>query len=152
MIDNGNKTKIPDNALNENFYKQEFLTLWGYINHQYAYTVDFDSEELIQKAIKHLNEKMYVTQLQYTVSSGKQTLELHEDAIARGESFDQDKTRTETLRHTETSQIKYDLIGKIADGTTLTRRTIVAILAGIEKKFLQTLSIIRKSLLPKRYA
>lgn len=76
---------------------------------------------------------MYVTQLQYTVSSGKQTLELHEDAIARGESFNHDKTRTETLLHAETSQIKYDLIGKIADATTLTRRTIVSILSGIER-------------------
>lgn len=133
MIENGNKTKIKENALNDNFYKKEFQTLWGYINHQYAYTVEFDSEELIRKAIKHLNDKMFVSQLQYTVTIGKQTLDLHEDAIARGESFDLAKTRTETLQHAETSQIKYDLIGKIADGTILTRRTIVAILAGIEK-------------------
>jgi len=133
MVEDGNRTKIPENALNENFYKKEFQTLWGYINHQYAYTVEFDSEELIQKAIKHLNDKMFVTQLKYTVTTGKQALVLHEDAIARGDSFDQVKTRTETLQHAETSQIKYDLVGKIADGTTLTRRTIVAILAGIEK-------------------
>jgi len=133
MIEDGNKTKIQDNDLNDNFYKKEFQTLWGYINHQYAYTVEFDSEELIHKAIKHLEEKMFVSQLQYTVTSGKQTLELHEDAIARGESFDKTKTKTKTLKHAETSQIKYDLVGKIADGTTLTRRTIVAILAGIEK-------------------
>jgi type III restriction enzyme len=133
MIEDGNKTKIQENALNENFYKKEFQTLWGYINHQYAYTVEFNSEELVLNAIKHLNEKMYVTQLQYTVTLGKQTLELHEDSIARGESFYQDKTRTETLKHAETSQIKYDLVGKIAEGTTLTRRTVVAILAGLEK-------------------
>jgi len=133
MIENGNSTRITENALNENFYKQEFQTLWGYINHQYAYTVEFDSEELIKKAIQHINEKMFVTQLQYTVTIGKQTLELQEDAIARGESFYQDKTRTETLEHAQISQIKYDLVGKIAEGTTLTRRTIVAILAGIKK-------------------
>ena len=133
MIENGNRTKIKENALNENFYKQEFQTLWGYINHQYAYTVEFDSEELIEKAIKHINEKMFVTRLQYTVTIGKQTLELQEDAIARGESFYQDKTRTESLEHAQISQIKYDLVGKIAESTTLTRRTIVAILAGIKK-------------------
>lgn len=133
MIENGNKTKIQENDLNDNFYKKEFQTLWGYINHKYAYTVEFDSEELIQKAIKHINEKMFVTKLQYTVITGNQTTDMDENAIARGEGFNQAKTRTETLKHAETSQIKYDLVGKIADGTTLTRRTIVAILSGIEK-------------------
>jgi type III restriction enzyme len=72
MIENGNKTKIPENALNENFYKKEFQTLWNYINRQYAYTVEFDSRELIEKAIKHINENMYVSQLQYTVTVGRQ--------------------------------------------------------------------------------
>ncbi|MBT2728573.1 hypothetical protein J7E63_16735 [Bacillus sp. ISL-75] len=133
MIDNGNKTKIQENPLNDNFYKKEFQTLWGYINHQYAYTVEFDSAEMIQKAIKNINEKMFVTRLQYAVTTGEQTKDLNENAVALGDSFNQDKTRTESLRHSETSQIRYDLVGKIADGTTLTRRTIVAILAGIQK-------------------
>ncbi len=133
MIENGNKTKIQENNLNENFYKKEFQSLWGYINHQYAYTVEFDSNELIQKAIKHMNEKMFVSKLQYTVITGRQTANLDENAISRGDSFNQAKTRTETLGHSETSQIKYDLVGKIADGTMLTRRTVVKILAGIEK-------------------
>ncbi|PFO04679.1 restriction endonuclease subunit R [Bacillus sp. AFS076308] len=132
MIENGNKTKIQENPLNDNFYKKEFQTLWGYINHQYAYTVEFDSAELIHKAIEHLNEKMFVSQLQYTVTTGEQATDLDQNVIARGDSFNQDKTRTETLRHSETSKIRYDLVGKIAEGTTLTRRTIVAILAGLQ--------------------
>jgi type III restriction enzyme len=133
MIENGNKTKIPENALNENFYKKEFQTLWNYINHQYAYTVEFDSRELIEKAIKHINENMYVSQLQYTVTIGRQADELDGNAIALGNSFVRENARTETLKHVATSQIKYDLIGKIAEGTTLTRRTVAAILAGLEK-------------------
>ncbi|WP_209124473.1 type III restriction-modification system endonuclease [Alkalihalobacillus sp. BA299] len=132
MVDNGHNTKIEENPLNDNFFKKEFQTLWGYINHQYAYTVEFESEELIQKAIKHINEKMFVTKLQYTVISGQQVADLDENAVGRGDSFNQDNTRTETLRHAETSQIKYDLVGKIAEGTTLTRRTIVKILSGIQ--------------------
>lgn len=133
MIENGNKTKIPENALNENFYKKEFQTLWNYINRQYAYTVEFDSRELIEKAIKHINENMYVSQLQYTVTVGRQADELDGNAIALGDSFVRENARTETLKHAATSQIKYDLIGKIAEGTTLTRRTVAAILAGLEK-------------------
>lgn len=38
---------------------------------------------------------------------------------------------TQTLKHAETSQIKYDLIGKIAEGTVLTRKTVARILQGI---------------------
>src|SRR5699024_2125230 len=41
------------------------------------------------------------------------------------------KTSTTVLKHAEVSQVKYDLIGKIAEGTVLTRRTVVAILKGI---------------------
>ena len=133
MIENGNKTKILENALNDNFYKKEFQTLWNYINHQYAYIVEFDSSELIEKAIKHINENMYVSQLQYTVTIGRQTDDLDSKAIALGNSFVRENARTETLKHAATSQIKYDLIGKIAEETTLTRRTVASILAGIEK-------------------
>lgn len=133
MIDNGNQTKIIENPLNENFFKKEFQTLWGYINHQYAYTVDFDSAELITKAIKKINEKMFVTHLQYTVTSGQQVRDLDEHTIGRGESFVNQNARTETLQYGQTSQINYDLIGKIAEGTTLTRKTIAAILSSLEK-------------------
>lgn len=133
MITNGNTTTIEGNPLNENFSKKEFQTLWGYINHQYAYAVEFDSTELVEKAIKHINEKLFVTRLQYTVTTGQQIRDLDEHSIGRGDSFANEKTRTETLQHTETSQIKYDLIGKIAEGATLTRRTTAQILAGLER-------------------
>ena len=35
------------------------------------------------------------------------------------------------MKHAQTSQIKYDLIGKIAEGTVLTRKTVAAILKGL---------------------
>lgn len=63
----------------------------------------------------------------------RQADELDGNAIAFGNSFVRENARTETLKYPATSQVKYDLIGKIAEGTTLTRRTVAAILAGIEK-------------------
>ena len=56
---------------------------------------------------------------------------MNEYEVERGASFTGEKTRTQTLKHAETSQIKYDLIGKVAEGTTLTRKTVSAILQGI---------------------
>ena len=131
MFVDGNKTKAPENPLNDRFYKEAFQTLWKAINHKYAYTVDFDSEELIRNAIAAIDEKLFVSQLQYTVSQASQRSELTNDMMQEGSSFNAVKTRTSTLKHAETSQIKYDLIGKIAEGTVLTRRTVAAILKGI---------------------
>ncbi len=131
MVTDGNQVTIKENPLNDNFYKKEFQTLWNYINNKVAYTVDFDSAELISKAIKHINEKMVVARLQYTVTKGQQTRDLDENALARGDSFKIDETSTNTLQNAEVSQIKYDLIGKIAEGTALTRRTVAAILSGL---------------------
>lgn len=131
MIEDGNETKIPSNDLNENFYKKEFQTLWGYINHKYAYTVSFDSDELIKKAIEAINNDLHVSVLQYTTSISEQKDTMSADAIKSGDSFKGVKSETQALRHFETSQVKYDLIGKIAEGTVLTRKTVAAILQGI---------------------
>ncbi len=131
MFSNGHETKVKDNPLNDNFAKKEFQALWHEINHKYAYTVEFDSEELIKKAITHIDEQLFVSELQYTTTIGHQKSEMNEYEVERGESFDKEKTRTQTLRHAQTSQIKYDLIGKVAEGTVLTRKTVSAILQGI---------------------
>ena len=131
MFSDGHETKVKENPLNENFAKKEFQSLWHTINHKYAYTVDFDSAELQRKAIVYINAKLFVSELQYTTTVGRQKTEMNEYEIERGESFTDEKTRTQTLKHTETSQVKYDLIGKIAEGTILTRRTVSKILQGI---------------------
>lgn len=131
MFTDGHETKVKDNPLNENFAKKEFQALWREINHKYAYTVEFDSDELIKKAIAHIDEKLFVSELQYTATIGRQKAEMNEYEVERGASFAGEKTRTQTLKHAETSQIKYDLIGKVAEGTTLTRKTVSSILQGI---------------------
>ena len=131
MFTNGHEPKVPENPLNENFAKKEFQALWNQINHKYAYTVSFDSNELIKNSIDRINEKLFVTELQYTATTGHQKSEINEYEIERGASFTGEKTKTKTLKYAETSQIKYDLIGKITEGTVLTRRTVSAILQGI---------------------
>lgn len=131
MFKDGNETKVIGNALNDNFDKKEFQTLWNEINHKYAYTVNFDSRELIKKAIMHIDSQLYVSQLQYTATVGHQKSQMNEHELERKETFTGERTKTKTIEHGETSSVKYDLIGKVAEGTTLTRKTVSAILQGI---------------------
>lgn len=121
MIVDGHDTKLRDNPFNENFYKQEFKDLWNAINTRYAYMVDFDSSELIEKSSAVLNAGLRVTKLQYTLTEGVQI----------GAEFDVSRTRTQALEQVQDTSVKYDLIGKIAEGTTLTRRSVAAILKGL---------------------
>ena len=131
MIENGHQAKVQDNALNENFKKKEFQALWNLINHKYAYTVAFDSAELIKNAINSINDNLYVTTFTYTVSTGEQKEQIDSDEIKNAMSFKAARTRTETIRMAASDTIKYDLVGKIAGATSLTRKTAAEILKGI---------------------
>lgn len=131
MFQNGHESKIKENPLNENFAKKEFQDLWKEINHKYAYTVEFDSDELIRKAIDHINDNLFVSELQYTTTVGRQKAQMEAYEVGHSDSFGAERTRTQTLKHMETSQVRYDIIGKIAEGTVLTRKTVASILTGI---------------------
>ena len=134
MFEDGHKTTVQENPLNDNFYRKEFQALWREINHRYAYTVSFDSEELIEKAINHINQNLRVSELLYTITVGQQKAQMREHEIDRGESFGGVKTKTTALRSAGASQVTYDLVGKVAEKTKLTRKTVVRILEGIGEK------------------
>lgn len=125
MVEDGNQTEIKDNALNKaNFEKKEFQELWNQINHKYAYTVHYDSDELIKKVVDDINANLIVKKLSYTVHSGEQ-----KDV---NDFDDNQKTASEVVDIAAMSQTKYDLVGEIAKGATLTRKTVVAILKRID--------------------
>ena len=124
MVENGNEqAEVENDKLNENASKEEFKRLWAEINHRYVYTVHYDSEELIKKCIAAIDKDLTVTQLKYVVTTGQQ---------GEGTDFD-DKvnTRRQEIREVSTSTVPYDLVGDIARGATLTRKTVVRILKGI---------------------
>lgn len=131
IVDNGNQSKIQENSLNENFKKKEFQELWKLINHQYAYTVDFDSNELIKKCIDEIDKSLSVTALLYKVTTGEQKNEISQEQIDNKETFHNETTFSGSLNVADDSSIKYDLLGKIKENTNLTRRTIAKILEGI---------------------
>lgn len=121
---------------NANFDKQEFRALWDRINRKAAYSVHFDSAELVQKAIAAINDKdgkvgLRVTPLQYTIQRGEQVEQITADGLQNGNAFVLKATEVETNKISIHSAVKYDLIGELAEGTVLTRRTIAEILKGI---------------------
>lgn len=120
------KVVIRENNLNENFNKAEFQALWKEINHKYVYSVSYNSEELIHNAILHINADLDVKQLRYVMIEGKQD---EKDVLEFGNTRSQSRTLTDVC----TSTVKYDLVGDIAKGANLTRRTVVQILKGINE-------------------
>ncbi|MBO6190481.1 MAG: DEAD/DEAH box helicase family protein [Alloprevotella sp.] len=127
MIEDGNETaEVVNEGLNDNAQRDEFKKLWEEINHRYVYTVHYDSDELIQKAVAAINKYLSVTELKYIVTTGEQ--------LEDGTDFkDEIQKRTERLSKVSTSEVAYDLVGEIAKGATLTRRTVVSILKGIQE-------------------
>lgn len=119
MFEDGNATVVKENKLNDNFAKEEFQALWKEINHKYAYTVHYDSQELVEKAVLNINAYLEVNQLRYVVVTGEQ------DSV---DAFGSTTSTSKRVGAVSTSTVKYDLVGEIARGATLTRRTVVEIL------------------------
>lgn len=119
----------PANELNDNFTDKRFQKLWNEINHKYVYTVHYDSEELIETAIANLKKNLTVTKLQYVMVTGDQD----KDNVME---FGNTTSTTRELADISTSSVPYDVVGDIAKGARLTRRTVVKILKGIGIKAL----------------
>jgi len=127
--DRGAKT----NPLNANFEKKEFKELWNRINHKAAYSVHFDSSELIRKCAYTLNRELRVSPMQYVIKAGEQLDEISKEQLESREGFEVVETSTEYNTHSVHSAVPYDLIGKISGNTQLTRKTVSQILQAIEK-------------------
>ena len=129
-IDNGRTTKT--NPLNDNFHRDEFQELWNRINKKAVYTVEFETSELVSKCVAALNTQLRVTPLSYKVETGTQTDTISSDEIRGGASFQASSNKTERGSSVNSS-VKYDLLGKIAQQTNLTRHTVAQTLQQIEK-------------------
>lgn len=117
------------NELNDNFSDKRFQKLWNEINHKYVYTVHYNSDELIEKVIASLKKSLTVTKLQYVMVTGDQDKE-------NVTEFGNTQSTTRELTEVSTSSVPYDVVGDIAKGARLTRRTVVKILKGIGLKAL----------------
>ena len=77
------------------------------------------AKELVEKSVLSINANLEVNQLRYVVVTGEQ------DSV---DAFGGTTSTSKRVGTVSTSTVKYDLVGEIARGATLTRRTVVNIL------------------------
>ena len=132
-VGDGLKKKISLNRLNDNFRKKEFIELWNRINHKYTYTVNFDDDELVDKAIDDINDNLVVAELSYSVTKGTQKETLTGEDLALGAHFKRSANSTyrQRIDIDATNGVKYDLLGEVAQAAVITRACAARILSGI---------------------
>ena len=135
------KNMQPENARSNNVELQvdedklampEFKALWSKINAKSVYVVDFDTDELIRKAIASLDSKLRISKIYFRVESGAMDNIKSKDALLTGTSFVKEESASYGVTVAASSNVKYDLVGKLVDETGLTRKAIIAILQGIQ--------------------
>ncbi len=130
IVSDDRKPKI--NRLNERFKKKEFQALWSRINRKAVYRVEFDSKELIRECVQTLDSELQVPSLQFTIQRGVQENQISDSQLRSGEGFTlisaSDQAHDQPIRSFAT----YDLLGKIAESTKLTRKTVCEILSKIQ--------------------
>ncbi len=127
----GDDRKAKVNPLNANFEMKEFQALWHKINRKAAYTVHFETPELIGKCVATLDKELRVKPMQYVIERGAQLENASLDDLKEGAAFKLITSSTENYTHSVHSAVKYDLIGNLAEATHLTRSTIASILKGV---------------------
>ena len=128
------KKNVSLQIIDEKLKSNEFKTLWEKINSRTAYIVDFDSSELIRKSITSLDDHLKVQKIFYKVETGAQKATITDkESIIKGESFETGDHKETLAEAKANTGVKYDLIGKIAESTKLTRRDVAEILKGINQ-------------------
>lgn len=113
----------------------EFKALWSKINAKSVYIVNFDTDELVQKAIHSLDAKLRVAKIFFKVESGAMEEIKSKEELEAGAAFVKEASASygTKTRISVNSSVKYDLVGKLVEETKLTRKDVIAILRGIQK-------------------
>lgn len=136
--ENARKNTVDVTLDKDKMNSRAFQELWSRINGRSYYTVGFDEDELVKKAITELNSRLRVSKIYFKVEKGEQAKVIESKAqLQAGEAFVRaDMMREEASSYLEmkaSSSVRYDLVGKIVAETGLTRKAVVNILVGIEK-------------------
>jgi len=137
---------LPENARKNNvevtldrakMNSRAFQELWSRINSRSYYFVNFNEADLIKNSIAHLDARLRVPTIDVNIERGEQAKTIESKAqLQAGEAFVRAEATREPaasdLAMRARSSVRYDLVGKIAAETGLTRKAAAAILAGIK--------------------
>lgn len=132
LVSDERRENIKNLIPNSNFMKKEFQDLWNKINIKTIYEVDFDSEELIEKAVAAVNNKLNIAKMTVRITEGEQKDKMTAVSVNDGNSMTSGTSKNEIVEDFSPSQVEYDLIGEITKDTGLTRKTIIEILSKIK--------------------
>lgn len=116
----------------DRFAKKEFQALWQQINRKTYYEVDFETEDLIAKAVAGLNESLHVTTIHIALTSGRLEHIQSKEELEAGQAMQVGTTRNIKLKEAVASGVRYDLLGELVQRTGLKRSTIATILQRIK--------------------
>jgi type III restriction enzyme len=131
-IGNARKNNVELKVSADKLAMPEFKRLWANINRKSAYVVDFDTDELVEKCIRALNEHLIVSKVYFEIVDGVLESIQSKEALAAGTAFTKRHGEARQAKISVNASVKYDLIGKIVAETGLTRKSVVAILRGIQ--------------------
>ena len=140
-VDNGRgkKTAI---FQKERFDKKEFQDLWTRINSKTYYEVDFETEELINRAVHGLNSSLHVTEIHIAITTGSLANIKSKEELEAGRAMQVNKKQNIKVNEAVASGVRYDLLGELVQRTGLKRSTIAAILKKIKA---ETFGMYRKN-------
>ena len=117
-----------------NLAKQEFLDLWQRINRKAMYFVDFDADALIENCIHAINKQApdRLASAHYIVHTSTQKEQIDADMLQDGETFARPTTTVADHASPHVAHLRYDLLGEVAASAQLKRKTVAAILGGIQ--------------------
>lgn len=108
------------------FNQEEFRQLWDKIKYKTVYSVDFDSEQLIQKCVESIQTMPRIEKIRILSRKGK--VEIDRVTGVQAQTVSESVEDYVSLHHTLP-----DVITELQNRTNLTRKTIVRILTGCKR-------------------
>ncbi len=134
MFENARAKSIDIKLNKNNIDKKEFQELWNRINTKSFYTVEYDTNELIDKAVSALNSNLYIPEAFVEITTGEmKSIDSQEDLFS-GNAMQRKTSGTKRVSISKlNSDTPFDILEKLVNETGLTRKTLVEILTKIEK-------------------
>ncbi|MBR5913448.1 MAG: DEAD/DEAH box helicase family protein [Selenomonadaceae bacterium] len=131
-VDDASKNNVNVKLRREKLDMPEFKALWSKIRARTIPLVNFETDELIKNAVDALNKNLNVKEIFFQIKRGEMEDNITKENLEARTAFSE-KSGVETEKISIDSAMKYDVIGRLVEGTGFTRRTVIKILCGVDE-------------------